>query len=193
MTYIATKLDYIQSLIDEGNTVVVQNQRYNWAGPVHRVITEKDKDMGEGFFISEWWNKATRKPGKIGPYSKKSIDKLHIVKLSDKNYEVYHSEKDYLTKPRIEKTSKWYDDLEAHKKLNAFTYFYTYTISNPNERLKKNRVRNSGVSMSGPTEPDLNEVFDSVSNSVKHLGVVSNLKLECVRTWEEENTHQLAR
>ena len=49
MTYIATKLDYIQSLIDEGNTVVVQNQRYNWAGPVHRVITEKDKDMGEGF------------------------------------------------------------------------------------------------------------------------------------------------
>ena len=193
MTYIATKLDYIQSLIDEGNTVVVQNQRYNWAGPVQRVITEKDKDMGEGFFISEWWNKATRKTGKIGPYSKKAIDKLHIVKLSDKNYEVYHSEKDYLTKPRIEKTSKWYDDLEADKKLNAFTYFYTYTISNPNERLKKNRVRNTGISTSGSTEPDLNEVFDRVSNYTKHLGVVSNLKLECVRTWEEENTHQLAR
>jgi hypothetical protein len=188
-----TKLDYIQSLIDEGNTVVVQNQRYNWAGSVNRVITEKDKDMGEGFFISEWWHTARNKPGKIGPYSKKAIDKLHIVKLSDKHYEVYHSEKDYLTKPRIEKTNKWHDDLEAHKKLNAFTYFYTYTLSNPNEHLKKNRVRNSGVSMSGPTEPDLNEVFDRVSNYTKHLGVVSNLKLECVRTWEEENSHQLAR
>jgi hypothetical protein len=193
MTYIATKLDYIQSLIDEGNTVVVQNQRYDWAGSVHRVITEKDKDMGEGFFISEWWHRPARKPGKIGPYSKKAIDKLHIVKLSDKHYEVYHSEKDYLTKPRIEKTSKWYDDLEADKKLNAFTYFYTCTISNPNERLKKNRVRNSGVSISGPTEPDFDEVFDMLTTSRKHLGVVSNLKLECVRTWEEENTHQLAR
>ena len=188
-----TKLDYIQSLIDEGNTVIVQNQRHNWAGPVLRVITEKDRDMGEGFFISEWWHKPARKPGKIGPYSKKAIDKLHIVKLSDKHYEVYHSEKDYLTKPRIEKTSKWYDDLEADKKLNAFTYFYTYTISNPNERLKKNRVRNTGISTSGSTEPDLNEVFDRVSNYTKHLGVVSNLKLECVRTWEEEQAHQLAR
>ena len=51
MTYIASKLDYIQSLIDEGNTVVVQNQRYKWAGPVLRVITEKDRDMGEGFLL----------------------------------------------------------------------------------------------------------------------------------------------
>lgn len=193
MTYIASKLDYIQSLIDEGNTVVVQNQRYKWAGPVLRVITEKDRDMGEGFFISEWWNNATNKPGKIGPYSKKAIDKLHIVKLGDKNYEVYQNEKDYLTKPRIEKTSKWYTDLEAHKKLNAFTYEYSYAISNPKERLKKNRIRNTGLSTSGSTEPNLNELFDRISNYTKHLGTVSNLKLECVRTWEEENAHQLAR
>ena len=118
---------------------------------------------------------------------------MHIVKIGDKNYEVYQNEKDYLTMPRIEKTSKWYTDLEAHKKLNAFTYVYSYTISNPKEHLKKNRIRNTGLSTSGSKEPDLNELFDRISNSVKHLGTVSNLKLESVRTWEEEQAHQLAR
>jgi hypothetical protein len=102
-------LDKIQALIDAGNTVVFQCVQYKYAGPIVRTITEKDNDYAEGVAISSYYDRPQIPGGKIS-LTKKNQEKLFLVQTGPKEYEVFDSEKNYLSGKRIDKVAD-YDEI----------------------------------------------------------------------------------
>jgi hypothetical protein len=173
-------LDKIQALIDAGNTVDFQCVKYNYAFTIERVITKTDNDLYEGFKHAGDFKNPAHPAGKISAGGKSSQDKMFIVQVSDKHYEVFDTEKNYLSGKRIDKPANFDELRKEHDSRIMYTYQFDDTIQQ--KRGTKVIKRKTGFNIA----PD-EQARDIVEHMKKNHSDLnwSNVELLSVQTMKE--------